>query len=96
VTSTSFFESSDKRMKKILENTLDYEAIANVTAKYYEKNGKTELGYFAQDFETLLPSAVTKNEDGMLNLSYREVHTAKIAMLEKEIKELKEQLKKVQ
>jgi hypothetical protein len=39
---------------------------------------------------------VTKNEDGMLNLSYREVHTAKIEMLEKEIKELKEQLKKVQ
>jgi hypothetical protein len=93
VTASSFFESSDKRMKTLLENTLDYAAIANVTAKYYEKNGKTELGYFAQDFETLLPSAVTKNEDGMLNLSYREVHTAKIAMLEKEIKELKEQLK---
>ena len=93
VTATSFFESSDSRIKKLLEDKLDYQSIASVTAKYYEKNGKIELGYFAQDFETLLPSAVSKNEDGYLNLSYREVHTAKIAYLEKEIKELKEQLK---
>jgi hypothetical protein len=93
VTATSFFESSDSRIKKLLEDKLDYQSIASVTAKYYEKNGKIELGYFAQDFEKLLPSAVSKNEDGYLNLSYREVHTAKIAYLEKEIKELKEQLK---
>ena len=72
----------DRRIKTLLGDTIDYQAIANVTAKYYEKNGKTELGYFAQDFEQLLPSAVSKNEDGYLNLSYREVHTAKIANLE--------------
>ena len=93
ITAPSFFESSDSRIKTLLEDKLDYQSIANVTAKYYEKNGKIELGYFAQDFESLLPSAVSKNEDGYLNLSYREVHTAKIAYLEKEIKELKEQLK---
>ena len=93
VTASAFFESSDSRIKTLLEDKLDYQAIAKVTAKYYEKNGKIELGYFAQDFESLLPSAVSKNEDGYLNLSYREVHTAKIAYLEKEIKELKQQLK---
>lgn len=93
VTATSFFESSDSRIKKLLEDKLDYQSIASVTAKYYEKNGKIELGYFAQDFETLLPSAVSKNEDGYLNLSYREVHTAKIAYLEKRITELEQQLK---
>jgi hypothetical protein len=93
ITATSFFESSDSRIKKLIENNLDYQSIANVTAKYYEKNGKQELGYFAQDFETLLPSAVSKNEDGYLNLSYREVHTAKIAYLEKRIEELEQQLK---
>ena len=90
VTATAFFESSDSRIKTLLEDKLDYQAIAKVTAKYYEKNGKIELGYFAQDFETLLPSAVSKNEDGYLNLSYREVHTAKIAYLEKRIKQLEE------
>jgi hypothetical protein len=99
ITATSFFESSDKRMKTLLENTLDYAAIANVSAKYYEKNGKVELGYFAQDVETILPSAISKREDGYLDLSYRQVHTAKIANLEAytsnlelEILNLKEQL----
>lgn len=89
ITATAFFESSDSKIKTLLEDKLDYQAIANVTAKYYEKNGKIELGYFAQDFEILLPSAVSKNEDGLLNLSYREVHTAKIAYLEEEIRQLK-------
>lgn len=88
VTATSFFESSDSKIKTLLEDKLDYQAISNVTAKYYKKNGKVELGYFAQDFETLLPNAVSKNEDGLLNLSYREVHTAKIAYLEERIKQL--------
>ena len=39
-----------------------------------------------------MPSAVTKNSDGFLSLSYREVHTAKIARLEKRVAELEKQL----
>jgi uncharacterized small protein (DUF1192 family) len=39
-----------------------------------------------------MPYAVTENTDGLLSLSYREVHTAKIARLEKEIEELKARL----
>jgi hypothetical protein len=39
-----------------------------------------------------MPHAVQKGTDGFLNLSYREVHTAKIARLEKEVAELKEKL----
>ena len=92
ITASSFFESSDIRLKTLLEDKLDYHAISNVSTKYYEKNGKTELGYFAQDFEEILPSAVSKNEDGLLNLSYREVHTAKIAYLEEKIKQLEKLL----
>jgi hypothetical protein len=93
VTASSFFEISDSRLKTLLDDKIDYSSISSVKPKYYEKNGRTELGYFAQDFELLLPSAVSKNEDGYLNLSYREVHTAKIAALEQEIAELKKQLK---
>lgn len=92
ITASSFFESSDIRLKTLIEDKLDYHAISNVSTKYYEKNGKTELGYFAQDFEEILPSAVSKNEDGLLNLSYREVHTAKIAYLEEKIKQLEKLL----
>ena len=92
-TATSFFESSDSRIKTLLDNNVDYSLIANVVARYYEKNGVEELGYFAQDFEQILPSAVYKDDKGLLNLSYTQVHTAKIAALEKEVAELKQQLK---
>jgi hypothetical protein len=93
ITATSFFESSDATIKTLIEDNYQAKDIESVVAKLYIKNGKQELGYFAQDLEDILPSAVSKGTDGLLNLSYREVHTAKIAALEKEISELKKQLK---
>jgi hypothetical protein len=93
VTATSFFESSDATIKTLVQDNYQAKGIESVVAKLYIKNGKQELGYFAQDLESILPSAVNKGTDGLLNLSYREVHTAKIAALEKEIAELKKQLK---
>jgi len=92
VTATSFFESSDFRLKKLIEHNPIVAGIDNLQAKLYEKNGKLELGYFAQDAEKIMPYAVTKNADGFLNLSYREVHTAKIARLEQRVAELEKQL----
>jgi hypothetical protein len=89
IRSTAFYESSDSRLKTIIEDNYQAKGIENVVAKLYNKNGKVELGYFAQDLEGILDSAVSKGSDGYLNLSYREVHTAKIAALEQEIKELK-------
>jgi len=50
---------------------------------------KRSLVILAQDFIGVLDAAVSKREDGYLDLSYRQIHTAKIAQLEKEIKELK-------
>lgn len=92
VTATSFFESSDFRLKTLIESNPIVAGIEKLEAKLYEKNGKIELGYFAQDAELIMPYAVTKNEDGFLNLSYREVHTAKIARLEQRVAELEKQL----
>jgi hypothetical protein len=92
VTATSFFESSDFRLKTLINDNPIIHGIEHLEAKLYEKNGKIELGYFAQDAEVFMPYAVTKNADGFLNLSYREVHTAKIARLEKEVAQLKAQL----
>lgn len=92
MTATSFFESSDLRKKKLIEHNPIIAGIENLQCKLYEKDGKIELGYFAQDAELIMPYAVTKNADGFLNLSYREVHTAKIARLEQRVAELEKQL----
>jgi hypothetical protein len=92
VTATSFFESSDKTIKTLIEDNYQAKGIETITPKLYLKNGVEELGYFAQDVQAILPSAVNKGADGLLNLSYREVHTAKIARLEKELEELKAKL----
>jgi hypothetical protein len=89
ITATSFFESSDATIKTLVQDDYQAKGIESIVAKLYIKNGKHELGYFAQDLEGILPSAVNKGTDGLLNLSYREVHTAKIAYLEEEIRQIK-------
>jgi hypothetical protein len=94
VTATSFFESSDATIKTLVEDDYQAKGIDSVVAKLYIKNGKQELGYYAQDLEGVLPSAVSKGSNGLLNLSYREVHTAKIAYLEQRIKQLENELLK--
>jgi hypothetical protein len=94
VNATAFYETSDMRLKTLIEENYIPVGIENVKAKLYEKNGKKEVGYFAQDLEGVLDSALSINDEGYFNLSYREVHTAKIAALEKEVRELKEQLKR--
>jgi hypothetical protein len=88
VTATGFFESSDSRLKTLIEDNYQTKGIASITPKLYTKNGKVELGYYAQDFVGVLDSAISKDEDEMLSLSYREVLVAKVYALEQRIKEL--------
>jgi hypothetical protein len=92
VTATGFFESSDKTIKTLIEDNYQAKGIESVTAKLYLKNGVEELGYFAQDVQAILPSAVSKGADGLLSLSYREVLVAKVQFLEQKVKELEAQL----
>ena len=92
VTGTAFFESSDFRLKTLIEHNPIFEGIEKLQSKLYEKNGKIEIGYFAQDAQRYIPYAVTIGTDGFLSLSYREVHTAKIARLEQRVAELEKQL----
>jgi hypothetical protein len=92
VYATSFFESSDKNIKELIKNDYLVKDIDTVTAKLYIKDGKQEVGYFAQDVQELLPSAVTSDKDGLLSLSYREVLVAKVQLLEQKIKELEAKL----
>ena len=88
----AFYEFSDKRFKTLIEENPNIINVGSITAKSYIKEGKEELGYFAQDFEGVLDSAILKDKDGILSLSYRQIHTAKIAALEKRIAELEAKL----
>lgn len=92
VTASSFFESSDATLKTLVEDNYQAKGIESVVAKLYIKNGKKELGYYAQDLQEVLPSAVSKGSDGLLNLSYREVLVAKVQFLEQRVKELEAKL----
>ena len=90
VTATGgFFDTSDSRLKIVITDNHIAKGIEKVAAKFYVKNGKRELGYFAQDLQEILPSAVGEATDGFLTLSYSQVHTAKIAVIEDEVTILK-------
>jgi hypothetical protein len=89
VTASSFFESSDSRLKQLIKDDHKALGIGSVKARLYLKDGKEEVGYYAQDLENILPSAVSKNDAGFLSLSYTQVHTAKIAIIEDEVTILK-------
>jgi hypothetical protein len=91
--SSGFFDTSDSRLKIIVKDYEQPKGIENVAARMYVKNNRKELGYFAQDLQEILPSAVGQGDDGFLTLSYSQVHTAKIAHLEKEIAQLEELIK---
>jgi hypothetical protein len=90
-----FFEASDKRLKKEISDNPVIDGILNVKPKLYIKNDKQEFGYYAQDIEKILPSAVSQGSDGYMSLSYTQVHTAKISQLEAELAELKEIVKNI-
>lgn len=93
VLASSFFESSDIRLKTILNrhNGIDFDAIEY---KWNDgRDSKLHWGYAAQEVMKFLPDAVSGSQELFYKLDYNQVHTYKISMLEKEIRELKEQLK---
>jgi hypothetical protein len=96
VTATGgFFDTSDSRLKILVKDYEQPKGIENVAARMYVKNNRKELGYYAQDLQEILPSAVNEGQDGFLTLSYSQVHTAKIAYLEDKVAQLEKLIKKL-
>jgi hypothetical protein len=92
LTATGFFESSDKRLKKQLEANYAPQNIGDIQAYLYIKDGKEEVGYYAQEVSEIVPSAVSEGRDGFLTVSYNQVMVAKIQYLENKLKQLEHEL----
>ena len=95
-TATGFFEGSDSRFKQLIQDDYRVVGVQNIKPKLYIKDGKEEVGYFAQYFQSILASAVSESKEGFLNLSYTQVHTAKIAIIEDEVDILKRRISELE
>ena len=84
VTAVGFFNSSDARLKDIIERDGD-------TVKFTwkdKRDDKIHIGYIAQEVQEKYPDQVNESTDGSLTVNYIEVLVAKIQELENRIKQL--------
>jgi hypothetical protein len=92
LTANAFFESSDIRYKDVIETnpTITLEGL-NVIK--FTRKGSTQIryGYSAQQVKSLSEDLVGGTKDE-LTVNYSDVHTLKIAALEKRIAELEAKL----
>jgi hypothetical protein len=81
------------RLKTLIETAPIVNNIRSLKSKSYTKDGQFHIGYFAQEVQEIIPSAVITKNDGFLSVAYHEVHTAKIEYLENKIQELENLLR---
>ena len=93
LTANAFFESSDVRFKNVIETNPDLTLEGLDVIKFTRKgNSVIRYGYSAQQVKSLSEDLVGGTKDD-LTVNYSDVHTLKIAALERRVKELEERLK---
>jgi len=92
LTAPGFFESSDKRLKKQIEANYAPKNIQDIQTYLYQKDGKVEVGYYAQEVQLIMPYAVAEAKDGFLAVAYNQVLVAKVQYLENQLKALIDEL----
>jgi hypothetical protein len=95
VTASAFYESSDIRFKNVIEtNPIVY--VAGIDVIKFTRTDtdidQIRYGYSAQQVQSVLPDVVIGND--RLAVNYVDIHTLKIAALEKRIAELEAKLNK--
>ena len=94
MTAGAFYESSDIRFKNVLETNPQIDLTGVDVIKFKRTDSSTDVvryGYSAQQVQGILPDVVVGEDKLVVN--YTDVHTLKIAALEKRIAELEAKLK---
>lgn len=92
LTANAFFEASDIRYKDVIETNPDISGLGIDVIKFTRHGSDmVRYGYSAQQVQAIIPEAV--HGEDTLTVNYMDVHTLKIASLEKRVKELEDRLK---
>jgi hypothetical protein len=90
VTASSYFVSSDITLKSLTQDTFNASKIDAISYKWKtDLQGKTLVGYPAQEVQKYMPDAVNTDSNGKLSVDYIQVLVQKVAHLETELKSLK-------
>lgn len=91
-TAPAFYESSDIRYKNVIETNPEITGLGIDVIKF-TRHGSDMIryGYSAQQVQSVIPDAVEGKD--ILTVNYMDVHTLKIASLERRVKELEDRLK---
>jgi hypothetical protein len=92
LTANAFFEASDIRYKNVTETNPDISGLGIDVIKFTRHGSDmVRYGYSAQQVQAIIPEAV--HGEDTLTVNYMDVHTLKIASLERRVKELEDRLK---
>lgn len=99
MTTGAYFTTSDKRLKTnivdVTEDEIEKAKKVNLKSFNLKRDGKKHFGVVAQEVETAgLAELVNTDSEGMKSVDYTSLLILKIAELEKEIKDLKNQINK--
>ena len=96
VTASSFYNSSDIRLKNITNRYKTDNGFDFVVGSWKSDSTKQKhFWYIAQEVEKVYPFLVNTDGNGMKSVNYTELHTKEIYDLQKEVIELKKELIKL-
>lgn len=89
---TAYYENSDIRYKNVIETNPQLSGLGIDVIKFTRKDSDViRYGYSAQQVQAVIPEAVEGTDNLVVN--YMDVHTIKIASLERRVAELEAKLK---
>jgi hypothetical protein len=100
VTASSFFNSSDIRLKQLSNDPVNHAALSDLPLiAYHWKDGRDtamHYGHSAQQVEASYPDLVATDAQGWKSINYLELHTLQLAAMRAETDALKEKVSRLE